>query len=113
LVPRIGVEGPLARNSRRTWWGRAGYSWEPSPAPEQIGETNFVDNDKHTASLGVGYTAAGIGEIFLKPISIDVYMALTWLPGRQHQQLSPVDPVGDYRAAGVIPQLGVSSRWRF
>jgi long-chain fatty acid transport protein len=113
LVPRIGVEGPLARNSRRTWWGRAGYSWEPSPAPEQIGETNFVDNDKHTASLGVGYTAAGIGEIFLKPISIDVYMALTWLPGRQHQKLSPVDPVGDYRAAGVIPQLGVSSRWRF
>lgn len=113
LVPRLGIEGPLLQTADSTLLVRAGYSWEPSPAPEQIGETNFVDNDKHTMSLGFGYTASRLGEIFLKPISIDVYAAMTWLPDRAHQKLSPVDPVGDYRAGGVIPQLGVSSRWRF
>ena len=113
LVPRIGVEGPLRRSASSTLWGRAGYSWEPSPAPEQIGETNFVDNDKHTVSLGAGYTMDGLGGIVLKPVSLDLYAALTWLPERQHEKLSPVDPVGDYRAGGQIWQLGFSSRWRF
>lgn len=113
LVPRVGIEGPLRTTSGTTLSGRAGYSWEPSPAPEQIGETNFVDNDKHTVSLGLGYTVDHLGSIFLEPVSFDVYAALTWLPGRVHHKISAVDPVGDYRAGGVIPQLGASSRWRF
>jgi long-chain fatty acid transport protein len=113
LIPRLGLEGPLGRLGDGLLAGRAGYSWEPSPAPEQVGETNFVDNDKHTLSIGIGWVLDGLGEIVPKPVSIDGYLGLTWLPGREHRKLSPVDPVGDYRSSGVVAQGGITSRWRF
>lgn len=113
VIPRVGVEGPIYRGADSEVLIRAGYSYEPSPAPEQIGVTNLVDNDKHTVSAGAGWNLFGLGGIVLKPVSVDAYVAVTWLPGRDHRKLSPVDPVGDYRSGGYIPQLGVTSRWRF
>ncbi|MEZ4398678.1 MAG: outer membrane protein transport protein [Kofleriaceae bacterium] len=107
-IPRLGVEytGGGAR------W-RAGYAFEPSPAPAQIGATNFIDNDKHALSLGAGVDKAGLGGIVLRPISFDVALTATWLPGRDHHKLLAADPVGDYRSAGIVVGGSVTSRWRF
>lgn len=107
-IPRLGVE----HTRGRTRW-RAGYAYEPSPAPPQRGATNFIDNDKHTLALGAGIDRAGLGGIVLKPISFDVALGLTWLPERTHAKLIAADPVGDYRSAGVIITGSVTSRWRF
>jgi long-chain fatty acid transport protein len=112
-VPRLGVEYVLADASGNGVALRGGYVYEPSPAPEQVGETNFIDDDKHTLSAGGGLTLSHLGEIIPRPMSLDVYAALTLLEGRSHAKLSPVDAIGDYRSGGRVWQGGVTSSWRF
>ena len=107
-VPRLGVE----HTRGDTRW-RAGYRYEPSPAPPQRGATNFIDNDKHTLALGAGIDKLGLGGIILKPISFDVALDVTWLPARDHHKILAADPIGDYRSTGVIVAGSVMSRWRF
>lgn len=113
LVPRIGLEWLASRTDERDWLVRAGYVYEPTPVPEQFGETNFIDNDRHTVSLGGGLTLSHLGEVIRLPASFDAYVALTMLESRQTRKLSPADPVGDYEASGHVVQAGIGSRWRF
>lgn len=113
FVPRLGVEWLAHRTPDRDVHLRAGYAYEPSPAPEQVGAENFVDNDKHTGSLGLGFTMRNLTEILPRPVSVDFYAATTFLPERRHRKLSPVDPVGDMSSGGTIVQAGAMSRWRF
>lgn len=113
VVPRLGVELDLGGGGTSTWRARAGYAWEPSPAPEQQGETNFVDNDKHTFSLGLGVEIARVTEILLRPFDVDLFVATTILPTRAHRKLSPLDPVGDYVSRGVVLAAGLTTRWHF
>lgn len=113
LVPRVGFEWLARSGHARQWLVRGGYVYEPSPVPEQVGETNYIDNDKHTLSVGGGMTLRRIGDVFTKPVAFDAYLATTMLAPRQHRKLSPVDPVGDYRSSGRVWQAGIGSRWRF
>ena len=92
---------------------RAGYSYEPTPVPEQIGESNFADSDKHTFSVGAGLELARITAILPRPLAIDVHFAGTYLPARANHKIDPLDPVGDFVADGVIVQIGVMLRSRF
>jgi long-subunit fatty acid transport protein len=112
VVPRLGVEW-RSRPGRRTWSARGGYVYEPTVAPEQSGESNFLDNDKHTLSIGGGLEWLGLGGVILKPISLDAFVAVTVLAPRAHHKLSPIDAVGDYRSSGYVVATGLSSRWRF
>jgi hypothetical protein len=52
VVPRVGVERTFA-TERFSVTARAGYSFVPTPVPEQRGETNELDADRH--ALGLGY----------------------------------------------------------
>lgn len=113
VVPRVGVEWTVSRAPGRDVHLRTGYGFELSPVPAQFGESNFIDNHKHNLSLGAGLVLHDLGAILLEPLSLDAYVALTVLGGRDHVKLSPIDPVGDYRSDGHILQAGVSSRWRF
>jgi long-subunit fatty acid transport protein len=113
LIPRLGVEYRLLDGLRRDLDLRGGYSYEPTPVPEQIGESNFIDNDKHSLSAGAGLTLSGFTDVLPRPVRLDAFVALTLLAPREHHKLSPVDPVGDYRATGRVIQLGLSSTWRF
>ncbi len=113
IVPRLGLEWTALGGARTALRVRAGYAWEPSPAPEQRGETNFVDNDKHTFSAGVGLTLPGLGAVVPRPFDIDLFVAASVLPERLHRKLSPVDPVGDYASQGSVLSGGLASRWRF
>ena len=113
LSPRIGFEYLAYTSKKRDVTARAGYIYEPTPVPEQFGETNFIDSDKHTLSLGGGVTLRGFSAVFRKPLDIDAYVAYTMLEARTTEKLSPVDPVGDYRATGHVLAAGVQTRWRF
>jgi len=113
VIPRLGVELRLVESARRDLDLRAGYSFEPTPVPEQVGESNFIDNDKHTLSAGLGLTVRHWTDILPRPVRLDAYGAVTLLAPRSHHKLSPVDPVGDYRSSGRLVQLGLSSTWHF
>ncbi len=52
VVPRVGVEREVLADPRFKLLGRAGYFYEPSPAPEQKGVSNQLDNDRHALTLG-------------------------------------------------------------
>jgi long-chain fatty acid transport protein len=109
FVPRLGVEWQAVDGL----FLRGGYAFEPSPAPEQRGETNFVDNDKHTLSAGIGLTVPGLGVVVPRPFDIDFFLAAGILPERQHRKLSPIDGVGDYASSGTVLSGGLATRWRF
>ncbi len=113
LIPRIGLEYRLFQSEENLLEGRAGYSYEPSPAPEQIGATNFADNNKHTTSVGMGLTTRLWPTVLLQPLSFDASFALTSLRARSHRKISPVDTVGDYRSDGSIWQFALTTRTRF
>ena len=113
VIPRIGVEWRARENQRLSVDVRGGYSYEPTPVPSQVGESNLVDCDKHTFSLGVGLELGKLQPILEQPLSIDAHFAATYLPPRATYKLSAVDPVGDYVADGVVLQIGVMLRTRF
>jgi long-chain fatty acid transport protein len=112
IVPRLGVEWRCGCPGR-SFAARGGYAFEPKVSPEQTGESNFLDNDKHTLSLGAGVQWPGIGGVILRPVSLDAFVAVTLLAPRTHRKLSPVDPVGDMRTGGYVIAAGLMSRWRF
>jgi len=113
VIPRLGVEWLAFSNLDTDVHLRGGYSFEPSPAPEQVGESNFVDNDKHTLAAGAGWTVSRWSTVIPKPVTFDVFVATTVLAPRNHNKLSPVNSVGDYRSSGQVWQAGLSSRWSF
>ncbi len=113
LIPRIGVEYRALARDKVALDLRAGYSYEPTPVPEQFGETNYADADKHRFSVGAGLDLRVFGAVLPKPLSIDAHCALTYLPTRVNRKMDPLDPVGDFTAAGTIVELGVNTRWRF
>ncbi len=113
LVPHVGVEWVPVHGSHAVWALRGGYIFEPSPAPDQTTETNFIDNDKHTLSLGSGLELRDVSDILVLPFDIDAYGALTLMPRRDHFKVSPVDRIGDYSSDGFIWQVGATTRWRF
>jgi long-chain fatty acid transport protein len=113
LIPRAGVELRAWERSRVAIDARGGYSYEPTPVPEQIGESSFADSDKHTFSLGAGIELSRITSILPKPLAIDVHAALTYLPDRANRKVDPLDHTGDYVAGGVVVQIGLMMRTRF
>jgi long-subunit fatty acid transport protein len=113
VVPRLGLEWSAMQTRRSQVHLRGGYVYEPSPTPAQFAETNFIDNDKHTLSLGAGLTVRHFSQVFLRPLSIDLSLAMTLLEARVHSKISPADPVGEYRSSGRVLQASVSSHWRF
>jgi long-chain fatty acid transport protein len=112
VIPRIGAEWRALERERLALEVRAGYSYEPSPVPEQIYDSNFADCDKHTFSAGVGLDLH-LAPILSQPLSIDAHVALTVLPPRANRKVDPLDAVGDFVASGVVPQLGLMMRSRF
>jgi long-chain fatty acid transport protein len=111
-VPRLGGEYTFA-TGRRRWHARGGYVFEPSPAPVQRAATNLIDNAKHTLSAGLGVELPGLGGVLLRPVAIDLGVAVTVLPERTHEKLIAADPIGDYRSGGAVLAASLATRWRF
>jgi long-chain fatty acid transport protein len=112
-IPRIGAEWRAWQRPKLALDLRGGYAYEPTPVPEQIGETNLADADKHTFSVGAGLELSRITAILPRPLAIDAHLAVTYLPSRANRKVDALDPVGDFVAGGAIVQLGVMLRSRF
>jgi long-chain fatty acid transport protein len=113
VIPRAGVEWRAWQRPKLALDVRAGYSYEPTPVPEQIGESNLADSDKHTVSVGAGLELSNVTSILPRPLAIDVHFATTYLPPRANHKVDALDPVGDFVADGVILQIGLMLRSRF
>jgi long-subunit fatty acid transport protein len=120
FVPRAGVEYRGVRfGSERELDGkkvalveiplRAGYWYEKSPVPDQGGETNLIDTDRHTWTLGA---AVGLNKPFDDVLdgSLRLHMhgLFSWLPERSVQKSSAADFIGDYRVGGIIAGGGAN-----
>lgn len=113
LIVRVGGELQLLRTEHVQLLGRAGYVWEPTPAPDQPGVTNYVDMDKHAASLGLGVTFEGVTSIFPGPIGLDLTGQALYLRPRTYLKDDPADPIGDYQARGQVLSASLMSRFLF
>lgn len=106
FVPRIGIEY-AALEGDVDFDIRAGYVYENSPFPAQAGITNFVDNDKHTISLGLGVSLNDLRPTLPGALQFNAHFAYAALRARDHNKASLVDPVGDYRSTGYLLAAGV------
>ncbi len=106
-IYKAGVEwGPHPQ-----WRFRGGYTWRPSPAPVPTEAFNYIDNDAHVLSGGLGFSFADPLEIRRNPVSVDAsYQATLMVDQDVSKAAAAADPVGDYQAGGVIHSVQISFR---
>jgi long-chain fatty acid transport protein len=111
VSPRAGVERAWSVQDGATLLARAGYAFEPSPAPEQTGATNYFDNHKSVFSVGYGVELADP----LPPIGFDGFAQLQWLHARSHEKRIADGAARDgmVDTSGLILALGTSGTVRF
>ncbi len=81
VVPRLGVEHTFeARRFGVT--ARAGYSFVPSPAPEQYSVSNDFDATRH--AFGAGYRVRFAREAL--PLELEAGLRFDWLVPRTHRK---------------------------
>ncbi len=112
-IPRLGVEWRAADREHAAVDLRFGYAYEPSPVPDQIGESTLVDNNKHTFSVGAGIELRKISRILRRPLSLDAHLACTYLAERLMPKLDPRNPIGDVASDGVVLNMGLTLRSQF
>jgi long-chain fatty acid transport protein len=94
VTPHLGFEALAFSNNFLNVYGRAGYFFEPSPAPGQTGITNYLDSHRNVFSWGFGVLLKRIGKFDLtnKPVSFDVGIAYQWLLNRENRKRPDVRP---------------------
>lgn len=112
LIPRLGLEWRAHEGPALALDVRAGYSYEASPAPEQTGEQNLADADKHTVAAGAGLEVRRL-RVLAGSLTFDAHVAATVLARRANRKLDALDPVGDFTAGGSVLQVGLTMRTRF
>ncbi len=113
VVPRIGVEWTALQSRDVGVDLRAGYFYESTPVPEQTGEFNLVDTDRHAWSVGAGLELHGLRPLLPGSLRFDVHLQYAWLPPRAMQKTSVIDPIGDFVAQGQIFAGGLTMEARF
>ncbi len=115
LMPALGIEWRAldrAFGERLALDLRAGYRYEPSPVPEQFGESSLGDADRHIFSFGAGLELRRLSQAWQKPLSLDIFAALAHLPERRFYKLDPRSEIGDFTVGGQVWQAGAQLRWR-
>ena len=113
LIPAVGVEYKALVTRHVDLDLRAGYYFRPTPVPDQVGLTNFMDSDVHAPAVGVGVTFKDLFRIITKPLSLDAYFQYQILTSRQTWKELPTNPVGDYESDGHILNVGGTLTVRF
>jgi len=106
VVPRIGVEYEVGATRDLALPIRVGYAFEKSPVPEQTGQSNLVDNDRHVMAFGSGLVWQDPADFIPGELRFDFVGQWTRLPTRVTLKDNPADYVGDYRAGGDIFAVG-------
>lgn len=109
LEPAVG----LAWKALQTSWVdaelRLGYFFRPSPAPNQGGSTNLVDNPVHGVSGGLGFEIHTLEDVLRAPPRIDLSGGGQFLEERSTHKGDVADPVGSYRSGGRVLGLSISA----
>lgn len=92
---------------------RGGYTYRPTPAPEQSGPLNLYDSDLHIFSAGLGFTFAEFSKVFPAPISINIYDQFHYLEPRVMHKESATSDVGDVEFRGTANVIGGGFVLRF
>ena len=107
LSPKLGVELRVSEVVTL----RGGAWVRPTPVPDQVGRTNFLDATTFHAALGASFTFADPLEIFSQPITFDVATQAALLKDRSVDKGSDGRP--EYRFGGTLFQLAASLRYQF
>ncbi len=112
VIPSVGVEYKAFSSLDWVCFVRAGYKFRPSPAPKPTGWNNFLDNDTHIFSFGVGVEALRIEErlkVLRGPIFIDVHFQYFLLEEDHARKMHPTwDAYGDLRYGGKVINAGMT-----
>ena len=104
VAPRVGGERAIDVGEGATLLLRGGYAFEPTPAPEQTGDTNYFDNHRSVFSIGYGVEMADP----LPPIGFDGFLQFQLLHARNHEK-----PAGTVETDGWIFAAGASGSVKF
>lgn len=113
-VGRLGADYSRPRDGwiRRISY-RAGYSYHPSPVPNQTQDSNFVDNNRHafTGGLGAAIENSLLGDAL---IDLDLFFQYNWLVQRQvkKDRATNVGAPG-YSTGGKILLYGIGGGFKF
>ncbi len=99
VSPRLGVERRLGMGAASELALRGGWSYEPSPVPEQTGITSFADSARQVPSLGAGFA---VTDWLPGRWSLDVGLALHALARRETRKDDRVLPNGDFTSEGEV-----------
>lgn len=107
LSPKVGVEHRVSEvlTLRGGWW------YWPTPVPNQVGRTNYLDASSHHLALGVGLTFRDPLDVFAQPITVDLAGEAALLADRAVDKGS--DGRVDYAFGGSLFQLAASVRYRY
>ena len=100
VVPRIGLEWTPGKTGPVAWTIRSGYFYEPSPAPQQLNRSNYVDSDKHAVSAGLGLRIDDRLSILPRPLEVDLAVQWISLVHREYTKADPATHGDDYDARG-------------
>jgi long-chain fatty acid transport protein len=104
FTPRIGLEYVRPPG----FAVRAGYGFQPSPVPEQTGAANYLDNDKHVFSFGMGYTFARSPlAIWKKPLTVNCYVQYQQLVKRHYHKTVEASSENTLSFGGHLVHAGV------
>jgi long-subunit fatty acid transport protein len=110
---RFGLEGTVKFEPHVQLDLRAGYAYEPSPAPDQPGVTSYVDNNKHTVGYGIGLTFHDWNPWVEAPVSLDLAGQVIVMEERTYQKDDPTHVIGDFTSSGLLATFSATVRWRF
>jgi len=108
FIHRVGAElQPL-----EGFFVRLGYFYEPSPVPEQIRVSNYIDNDRHVFSLGIGFAFRDPLKIIRFPWNLNLMAQYMVLPTRKTSKEPGYGPA-DFESSGDLYSVGADLSFRF
>ncbi len=103
-MPRLGVE--YSWQESLVW--RAGYFFYDSPVPDQTGESNFLDNNRHVFSAGAELIIRDPPGFWDKPVHVNLHLQYHYATTRHYEKNDPGDPYyPGYSFGGYIFAGGV------
>ncbi|MEO6419879.1 MAG: hypothetical protein ABIP39_10755 [Polyangiaceae bacterium] len=108
VVPHLGGEWRAFQKKHIEGFVRAGYEYAKSPISPQSGSTNYLDRDRHSFSVGLGFKMLAPLRELPGDVRFDVHTQLSELTNAVTTKKDPSDFVGDYTAGGHIWNVGAT-----
>ena len=90
---------------------RAGYGFEPSPAPRPTGAYNYLDPSSHRLSFGAGFMIHNPLARGQQTVHIDLGYAITLVTSESvRKSAGSMDPIGNYDTDGRIHVFAITLR---